>query len=330
MSIRPVQLPEDLDLVKDLILDTFQYPENPEWNLPSDKVEAVEEQVRNYKRLWPLISFLGLFSPELRDLLRGFVWQADGQDVGMVTLHRSSSDEWIIGNVGVLPAYRRKGIARKLIAAGMDLFRQRGCERVYLQVIDGNVPAYNLYLDLGFEDYNGKIALENPGESVPVPELPGDYVESPLERFDWSTPYQHARQITPPEVTRYSPIREKDFKVPFVRRMLTPLLDRAEGAEKVRFVYRQKSDAQVVGRLHVDLRTRPGGINGAFARLTPGHPELAAYMLARIQALCHQRSPGRRITLELPRWQTELLESAYQAGFTRRLEFREMACFLTP
>jgi GNAT superfamily N-acetyltransferase len=329
MSIRTMQLPEDLDLVKDLLLDSFQYPENPEWNLESDKVESIEELVQNYKRLWPLVRFLGLFSAQLRDSFRGFIWEADGQAVGMVTVHRTGSDQWIIGNVGVLPAHRRKGIARKLIVVGMDLFQQHGCERVYLQVIDGNVPAYHLYLGLGFEDYSGKIVLEHAGESRSSPELPGDYVESPMKRFDWQTRYEHERQITPAEVTKYSPVREKDFKVPFVRRVLAPCLDKAEGIEKVQFVYRLKADSQLAGRLSVDLRTRPGGVNSAFARLTPGYPELAAYMLAHILTLCHQHSPDRRIVLECPRWQAELLEAADQAGFSRRLEFRQMACLLT-
>ncbi len=329
MSIRAMQLPNDFDLVKDLLLASFQYPENPEWNLESDKVESIEEMVQNYKRMWPLVRFLGLFSAQLRDSFRGFIWEKDGQAVGMVTVHRSSSDEWTIGNVGVLPAYRRRGIARTLIAASMDLFQQHGCERVYLQVIDGNVPAYQLYLDLGFEDYTGKIALEHPGESSSSPELPGDYVESPMKRFDWQTRYGHERQITPAEVTKYSPVREKDFQVPLVRRVLAPRFDKAGGIEKAQFVFRLKSDSQVVGRSSVDLRTRPGGVNSAFARLTPGHPELATYMLAHILRLCHQHSPDRRIVMDCPRWQAELLEAAEQAGFTRRLEFRQMACLLT-
>jgi GNAT superfamily N-acetyltransferase len=328
MAVRALQLPRDFDLVKDLLLDAFQYPENPEWNIQSDRVESVEEMVQSYKRLWPLVNFLGLFSAQLRDAFRGFVWEADGQATGMITLHRSSSDEWIIGNVGVLPAYRRRGIARKLIAASMDLFRKRGCKRVYLQVIDGNVPAVHLYLDLGFEDYTGKIALEHPGGSISIPELPGDYVESPLRRFDWQTRYEHERRITPAEVIKYAPLREEDFRLPFVRRLLTPRLDKAQGIEKAMFVYRQKSDGQVAGRLSVDLRTSPGGVNGALARISPGHSPLATFTARKILWLCHQRSPDRRIETEVPRWQTELLAAVLEAGFERRLEFRKMACSL--
>ena len=46
-----------------------------------------------------------------------------------VAMRRGSTDAWIIGNVGVLPEYRRRGIARKIVKAIINLIDERGGRR---------------------------------------------------------------------------------------------------------------------------------------------------------------------------------------------------------
>ena len=49
---------------------------------------------------------------------------------------------------------RRKGIAQLLISAALQEAAKRGAEKVFLEVRAGNLPAQNLYLKLGFIDFD--------------------------------------------------------------------------------------------------------------------------------------------------------------------------------
>ena len=58
-----------------------------------------------------------------------------------------------VQDVYVLPALRRRGIARALTAAAEDLVRERGLSSISLSVSrDGNEPARRLYESLGYVD----------------------------------------------------------------------------------------------------------------------------------------------------------------------------------
>ena len=74
----------------------------------------------------------------------------DGEPVGLVNVGLRGPDAWI-GGLGVVPAERRRGTARRLMEAAQDEARARGVERVWLEVIVENVQAAALYRDLGYE-----------------------------------------------------------------------------------------------------------------------------------------------------------------------------------
>ena len=61
-------------------------------------------------------------------------------------------DEADITNVAVLPAYRKKGIARKLLQQLLDEARQQGIYSIYLEVRDSNAAAITLYKHAGFKE----------------------------------------------------------------------------------------------------------------------------------------------------------------------------------
>lgn len=56
-----------------------------------------------------------------------------------------------VGGLGVVPACRRKGVARLLMQALIEASRKLGLESVQLEVISHNQPAKRLYDSLGFE-----------------------------------------------------------------------------------------------------------------------------------------------------------------------------------
>ena len=58
-----------------------------------------------------------------------------------------------IHDLAVLPAYRRRGVGKALLAAAEAHARRRGCCRLTLEVQDANVRARALYAHCGFEDF---------------------------------------------------------------------------------------------------------------------------------------------------------------------------------
>jgi len=59
-------------------------------------------------------------------------------------------DEAQITNVAILPEYRGQGIAHRLMEELMQAARERGAERMTLEVRPSNGPALALYRDCGF------------------------------------------------------------------------------------------------------------------------------------------------------------------------------------
>ena len=50
MSIRPFQLPEDIDLMNSLVMEGFQYPENPAWSVQEDEIQGMVDRIQGAKR----------------------------------------------------------------------------------------------------------------------------------------------------------------------------------------------------------------------------------------------------------------------------------------
>ncbi len=55
-----------------------------------------------------------------------------------------------IQNVGVVPAYRGRGLGRALVSRSLAGFQEAGLERVFLEVTAENDAAVRLYRELGF------------------------------------------------------------------------------------------------------------------------------------------------------------------------------------
>ncbi|TET96833.1 MAG: GNAT family N-acetyltransferase [Anaerolineales bacterium] len=84
---------------------------------------------------------------------QGFVWEEDGEVVGNASLLpvRGFQQRWVMANVVVKPEYQRRGIARALVVASIDLVRRCGGRRIMLQVDRDNQGARTLYENLEFK-----------------------------------------------------------------------------------------------------------------------------------------------------------------------------------
>lgn len=76
---------------------------------------------------------------------------ASGEDPAGVVLCRTIAGEAEILTLAVPPWARRRGIARALMSAALDLAREAGANWAFLEVDVDNAAAVGLYEGLGFE-----------------------------------------------------------------------------------------------------------------------------------------------------------------------------------
>jgi len=308
-----------------LIEGGFQYPENPDWSIQEDEKESLIDTFSSAKNIWPLIRFLQIFAPFLKDLVRGYLYEEDEQPVGLVNFGRQrNTPEWFIGNVTVLPDYRRHGIARQLIQATVDELAKRNAKLITLEVIDENKPAYDLYTEMGFESYSSTSQYDFiQDETIQAMPLPEQYTLREMGRSAWRTFFEFSKRITPSEITRYEPVLEDRFRPPVIGFLLGPLIQFISGNSRKRFaVFEQNGQAVAFG--HYQYRKRPGGVNNAEIHINPTHSELANYLVRYVLSNIQTASPGRRIELHLKDWQPSLGETAVNLGCKKRCSYYKM------
>lgn len=72
-----------------------------------------------------------------------------GQAAAVVNRHPDKPPELFIDEVGVAPAFQRRGIARKLLDAMLALGKDLECESAWVGTEHGNGPARGLYESFG-------------------------------------------------------------------------------------------------------------------------------------------------------------------------------------
>ena len=109
----------------------------------------------------------------------------DGEKVvGRLFCLKNQSDPklWYYGDLFVIPKYRRKHIAEKMLLTAMDVLKYRGCQVLRSYVEPDNVPSLNLQRKLGFVEKSFKAFdnLINDGELMFEKELESLYKAAPV------------------------------------------------------------------------------------------------------------------------------------------------------
>ena len=139
-GLRPIDISRDVPQIVELLRLVFgEALEVDDSQLLGDDVGAQVSSL--FYRLNPATSRLG----------NGFVWLAEGRVVGNVTLLTTKAwDRYLVANVAVHPAFRRRGIARAMMQAATSHVKSRGGRAILLQVVKDNDSAIDLYRSLGY------------------------------------------------------------------------------------------------------------------------------------------------------------------------------------
>lgn len=106
------------------------------------------------------------------DMERSAVATMDGHILGISMLGVRPGRCWCT-RLGVLPVKRRRGTGRLLVTDHIQKARELGAECMILEVIKDNMPAYNLFTQLGFRDTRVLLVLRRP--PGPLAEKVGPY-----------------------------------------------------------------------------------------------------------------------------------------------------------
>lgn len=150
-GLQPIKMTRDLYQIAELVETCFKE------RLDSSGRAAVRE-MKAMAQLGPLLWLFAPLSKFGYGTGLGYVWRDQNRVVGNVNLYRSGVHPtlgrgWLVANVAVHPDYRRRGMARQLMQAGLKLARQHHAGWLALQVEEDNQPALDLYTGLGFERF---------------------------------------------------------------------------------------------------------------------------------------------------------------------------------
>lgn len=195
-GMRPVNLRADLAPLADLIELVFA-------DSMDSSGRAALREMRYMSRVGFGLGLLSRMNGGAFGINLGYVWIADNRLVGNVSVYAANfpaevGSTWIIANVGVHPQYQRRGIARQLMRASMDMIRQRKGTAAILQVDADNFPARNLYHSLGFIDERTWITWQRYSSMRLPPAVihPDVYIRH-RRRTEWQAEMRLAARIRP-------------------------------------------------------------------------------------------------------------------------------------
>lgn len=140
----------DIEEHKDemIVLMDMVLRDNITQNYPSNQALLYVEKIPGYISDGSAI-VSGAFD---ENKLVGFSWAYEFSIFGERRVH--------IDMIGVDLAYRKQGIARKMIELQIQVIRKRGISIVEAMTTKSNVNSYNWFHFMGFEDERVKVKLE--------------------------------------------------------------------------------------------------------------------------------------------------------------------------
>ena len=308
-GLRPLDPSRDLGQVADLIEEAFGE------GLSREGREALRD-LRVMSYFGPLLWLLDRISPEFHEALRGFVWVEEGRVVGNVNVNQAFPHYWLISNVAVRPAWRRRGIARQLVRAALEEVRRQGGGAVALQVRADNLPALRLYQSFGFQQIAAVTELRLKGTAFRPPTAEAPIAEGftlrPRRYDEWRKEYELALAATPAQAWRIKPAREEDFRVGIEERISKALGGLLTGRREHRLA------VEKAGRFIATLTVRATRWLGEHRLEMMVHPDycgrLEEMLVAKALAIL-AGYPRRAVLVSHPAEHGEAIEALKRHGF---------------
>ena len=194
-GMRPVNLRADLSGMTDLVELCF----GPTMD------ETGRAAIREMRMMAQSSAFWMLFravNSVVSDLERGFVWIEDGRLIGNVSVApghypQDMGKGFVIANVAVHPDFRRRGLAKRMLAASLDLIREQEGAFAVLQVDASNHGARQLYTSFGFVEERTFVDWRRPWHVRP----PARFVPMPFMTLrqgnEWRDEFELAQMVRP-------------------------------------------------------------------------------------------------------------------------------------
>jgi ribosomal protein S18 acetylase RimI-like enzyme len=108
----------------------------------------------------------------------------DGEPCGLIMAGIRQDRSWVT-RLGVIPQRRRSHVGRFFMDHFIARSRERGVRLAQLEVIKGNVPAFNMFLNYGFTPTREQLIIRRPpGKLMPDAELDAaDVMPVPIEEI---------------------------------------------------------------------------------------------------------------------------------------------------
>jgi ribosomal protein S18 acetylase RimI-like enzyme len=218
--LRPLNLRKDFEQLVSLLELVFA-------NEISARGMNIREELERYKRLMPLLKIVGVFSKMFKHPFEGFVFENNKGELIASVNASYSYNRWIISMVATHPDYRRKGLARDLVKRVINLIKKHDGHICILEVISENVPAYNLYTNLGFIHYDSIAEMKLEPENWPKEfiTLPDKYRITELKRDKKTSEQRYQLKVreTPNDVQQFLPVDKRRYEQSKIKKVLRPI-----------------------------------------------------------------------------------------------------------
>ena len=222
----------------------------------------------------------------------------------------------MVGNVAVLPDYRRRGIAQRLVESGIDFIKEMGGDLVVLEVIAGNLPVYKLYEKLGFEHYTSITELNLKSKGVPIrPNLPKSIIYERIPLREWKIQMELARRVVPEHVQAFDLITKKRYHRPLALRLFFNAMNKTRGVVRQDFVVREIASREIVAVGSTSAQTKPGDRHSINMNLGPEHADLVPFMVQFMLHEVKKVSQDHAIQTGLWKWRYFALDAHLEVGF---------------
>jgi ribosomal protein S18 acetylase RimI-like enzyme len=254
---------------------------------------SLRSELKGIQSMLPILRVLFKINPGIEDHFTTFIWEVDQKFVALVTVSQQGGDKtrWYIANVATHPDYRGRGLARRLVMAGLDHIRARGGQRALLDVRSDNPPAYNLYKALGFAHLESETVFKGSVTRQSIAALPDNYRVRNLAQNEWQPRFQLADRLASAEMKAVSPITANQFQFSAFARGIDRLISRAQKRTQHYCVIEHQD--QPVALASCSARRTGENPHRVQLDIDPAHEAVAPALIAHAINFCLDQKPDR-------------------------------------